>query len=317
MASIGDVKKKLPQKFIDNLYKEFSSGISDKILMGMASERLTTLRVNTIKYNIQELMSYFKEINIKFDRIQWYRDGLIIKNAKEKDLEKLDIYKNGFIYFQSLSSMIPALVLSPKPGEVILDLTAAPGSKTTQMAAMMNNEGIIIANELDKIRSKRLEYNVNLLGAEIVEVLTGNGEKIDGLYNEYFDAILVDAPCSGEGRFIINNNSTYRSWKEEEVKKLSELQKKLLSSAVKALKPGGTIVYSTCTLNVLENEEVVNYANNELNLEIEKIDLEINGAIEGFTDNYSKNMSKTIRIIPSKDMEGFFVCKLRKKRRKS
>lgn len=317
MASIGEVKKRLPQKFIDNIYSEFSSGVGDKILMGMAAERLTTLRVNTIKYNIQELMSYFKEINVKFDRVQWYKDGLVIKNVKERELEKLPIYQNGSIYLQSLSSMVPALVLSPKAGETILDLTAAPGSKTTQIAAMMGNKGVIIANELDKIRSKRLEYNVNLLGTDIVQVITGRGEKINELYNEHFDRILVDAPCSGEGRFIINNPSTYRSWNEEEVIKLSGLQKKLLESAAKALKPGGTLVYSTCTLNVMENEEVVSFASKELNLEILPIELTINGAIEGFTQDYDRNMSKTMRILPSKDMEGFYVCKFRKKSKKS
>lgn len=313
MASIGDVKKRLPQKFLDNLYDEFSSGSADKILMGMAADRLTTLRVNTIKYNIHELMNYFKEINIKFDRIQWYKDGLVIKNAREKELEKLDIYKNGCIYLQSLSSMVPVIVLDPKPGETILDLTAAPGSKTTQIAAFMENKGSIVANELDKIRSKRLEYNVEHLGASIANVITGRGEKIDHLYNEHFDRILLDAPCSGEGRFLISDNGTYKSWNENEVQKLASLQKKLLESAVKALKPGGILVYSTCTLNKLENEEVVNYAIEDLKLDIQNINIEINGTMPGFTEGVNKNISKSIRILPSKEMEGFYVAKFKKK----
>lgn len=315
MASIGDVKKRLPQPFIDALYEEFSSGISDRILMGMAAERLTTLRVNTIKYNIGALMNDFKEMNIKFERVQWYKDGLIIKNAREKDLEKLALYQNGSIYLQSLSSMVPALALSPKPGEKVLDLTAAPGSKTTQMAALMENEGQIVANELDKIRSQRLQYNVNLLGGKIIEVITGNGEKIDHLYQDYFDSVLVDAPCSGEGRFVLGSKATYKSWRSEEVHKLAELQKKLLLSAVKALKPGGSLVYSTCTLNVYENEEVVKYAIQELPLVLEKIPLEINGSMSGFTEPYGSEMAKTMRIIPSKDMEGFFIGKFRKRKK--
>jgi NOL1/NOP2/sun family putative RNA methylase len=313
MASIGEVKKKLPQKFIENLYQEFTPGTADKILMGMASDRLTTLRVNTIKYNVQMLMNYFKEINIKFERVPWYKDGLIIKNAREKDLEKLEIYKMGNIYLQSLSSMVPALVLDPKPEEKILDLTAAPGSKTTQMAAMMNNKGLIVANELNKIRSQRLEYNISLLGAEIVTVLTGRGEKIDNIYNDYFDRVLIDAPCSGEGRFIINSNSTYKSWNETEVQALASLQKKLLESGSKALKAGGILVYSTCTLNIRENEEVVQAGIKNFNLEVIKTNIEINGLQQGFTGNLDKEVGKAIRILPSKDMEGFFVCKFRKK----
>lgn len=313
MASIGDVRKRLPKGFIDRVYEEFSSGVADKILMGMAADRLTTMRVNTIKYNIHELMSYFKDINIKFERVQWYKDGLIIKNAREKEIGKLDVYNNGSIYLQSLSSMVPAIVLNPKPGDLILDMTAAPGSKTTQMAAMMNNEGLIIANELDKIRSKRLEYNVEHLGAKIVNVITGRGEKIDLLYNEYFDKILLDAPCSGEGRFLLSDYGTYKSWNENEVQKLAALQKKLIESAWKALKPGGTLVYSTCTLNRIENEEVVEFAIQNSSLDIIDSGIEINGSMPGFTDNYSKKLSKAIRILPSKDMEGFFICKFKKK----
>lgn len=314
MASIGDVKKKLPQKFIENLYEEFTSGTADKILMGMAADRLTTLRVNTLKYDIQSLMNHFRQINIKFERVQWYKDALVIKYAKEKDLEALEIYQNGSIYLQSLSSMVPVLVLEPKPGETILDLTAAPGSKTTQIAAFMQNKGKIVANELDKIRAKRLEYNIEHLGVEIAEVLLGRGEKIDHLYSEQFDRILVDAPCSGEGRFVLTHNQTYKSWNPGEVDKLSELQPKLLQAATKALKPGGILVYSTCTLNTIENEQVVEFAIDELGLEIMDINIEMNGLVHGFTEGRNPKVGKAIRIFPSKDMEGFFIAKFRKKK---
>ena len=138
MASITEIKNRLPQKFVEELYEMFSPGIVDNVFRGIAEKRFTTLRVNTLKYNIQDLMRYFKEINIKFERVLWYNDALIIKNANEKDLQKLDIYKEGKIYLQSLPSMIPPLVLSPKTGEKVLDLTAAPGGKTTEMAALMN-----------------------------------------------------------------------------------------------------------------------------------------------------------------------------------
>lgn len=313
MASVGDVKKKLSPRFIENLYQEFSPGTADKILMGMGSDRLTTLRVNTIKYDIQELMKYFRDKNIKFERINWYKDALVIKNANEKELEKLDIYDKGFIYLQSLSSMVPVLVLDPSEEDKILDLTAAPGSKTTQLAAKMNNNGLIVANELDKIRCKRLEYNVKHLGADIVNVITGRGEKIDSLYNEYFDKVLIDAPCSGEGRFLISDNATYKTWNENEVKRLAALQKKLIEAGTKALKPGGVLVYSTCTLNRFENEEVVDYALKNYDLQIVKTEIDISGIMQAFNDNLDKSVAKAVRILPSKDMEGFFICKFRKK----
>ena len=126
MLSILDVKKKLPQDFITELYEQYTPLTVDKILSGMLGNRYTTLRVNTIMCNIQDLMSYLKQNNIKFERVGWYIDALIIKNANEKQIQKLDIYDKGYIYLQSLSSMIPPIVLDPKPGEKVLDLTAAP-----------------------------------------------------------------------------------------------------------------------------------------------------------------------------------------------
>ena len=126
MPSITEIKKRLPENFIENLYETYSPLIVDKILIGMKEDRLTTLRVNTIKYNIQDLMKYFKQINIKFERIPWYKDGLIIKNANEKEIQKLEIYQKGYIYLQSISSMVPPVILNPISGEKVLDLTAAP-----------------------------------------------------------------------------------------------------------------------------------------------------------------------------------------------
>ncbi len=126
MLSILDVKKRLPKEFIDELYNTYTPLTVDKILSGMLGNRNTTLRVNNLKYNIQDLMKYFRENNIKFVRVQWYEDALVIKNANEKQIQKLDIYEKGFLYLQSLSSMLPPIVLNPKPGEKVLDLTAAP-----------------------------------------------------------------------------------------------------------------------------------------------------------------------------------------------
>lgn len=126
MLSILDVKKKLPKDFIEDIYNNYTPLTVDKILSGMLGDRKTTVRVNTLKSNVQDVIREFKENNIKFDRIEWYKDALVIKNVKEKELQNLEIYQKGGIYLQSLSSMIPPLVLNPKPNEKVLDLTAAP-----------------------------------------------------------------------------------------------------------------------------------------------------------------------------------------------
>ena len=313
MLSILDLKRKLPSDFVDELYEQYTPITVDKILTGMLGERNTTLRVNTIKYNIQELMKYLREKNIKFERVSWYNDALIIKNANEKEIQKLDIYEKGYIYLQSLSSMIPPLVLNPKPGEKVLDLTAAPGSKTTQMAAMMKNDGYILANELDKIRCDRLIYNVEKQGANIVEVINNRGEKVGEEYQEQFDKVLLDAPCSGEGRFLGNNVGTYRNWSKRTVRELAKLQKKLFKSAYTALKPNGMMVYSTCTLNKDENENVLQWAIENFNVKLLDINIDFKEKMQGFNDGLDDSINKAIRILPSKNMEGFFVAKLKKK----
>ena len=310
MISINEAKRKLPTDFIENIYELYDLLKVDQILQGMMNPRNTTIRVNTIKYNIQDLMRYFKEKNIKFERVLWYRDALIIKNATEKELQKLEIYEKGYIYLQSLSSMVPPLVLNPKKGEKVLDLTAAPGSKTTQMAALMENEGYILANELDKIRSERLQYNVKSQGAEIVEVINGRGEKIGNSYTEYFDKVLLDTPCSGEGRFLLGKPMTYKDWSLKKVNQLVKIQKKLFESAYNATKKNGIMVYSTCTINKEENEYILDWAINNFDIKLLEINLNIKEAIKGDNTGLNGSIDKAIKILPSKNMEGFFVAKI-------
>ena len=307
MISVSEIKRRLPEKFIDELYEMYSPVTVDKILLGMTDDRYLTLRVNTIKYNIYDLMKYFRERNIKFERVPWYYDALVIKNANEKDIQKLDIYEKGYIYFHSLSSMVPPLALNPKKGEKILDMTAAPGSKTTEMAALMENDGEILANELDKIRCERLKYNVQMQGADIVTVINRRGEKLGDEYVEAFDKVLLDAPCSGEGRFVATKVQTYRGWSEKTVNDLVKLQKKLFESAYKALKHGGVMVYSTCTINRYENEKLLDWALENFDIQIKNVGLEIKDVIPGDNTWINKDVNKAIKILPSKSMEGFFV----------
>lgn len=310
MLSILEIKRKLPKDFIDKLYETYSPLTVDKILSGMSGKRNTTIRVNTLKTNVQEIMNILKENAIKFDRVSWYKDALILKNASEKQIQTLEIYEKGYVYLQSLSSMIPPLVLNPIKGEKILDLTAAPGSKTTQMAAMMGNEGYILANELDALRCERLKYNIEKQGTKIVEVNNGRGEIIGKKYEGFFDKVLLDAPCSGEGRFLGIDAKTYRNWSLKTVKELSKMQKRLFKSAYQALKQGGELVYSTCTLNEEENEKILEWALDEMGLKVEKIELQIRDCLKAVSEN--EEVKKAIRILPSKETEGFFIARFKK-----
>ncbi len=312
MLSINEIKRRLPKEFIEELYEVYTPITVDKILTGMTDDRYTTLRVNTLKYDIYSLMNIFKENNVKFERVPWFKDALIVKNAREKDIQKLDIYEKGYIYFQSLSSMVPPLVLNPRPGESVLDMTAAPGSKTTELAMLMENKGEILANELDKIRYERLKFNVQMQGANIVQVINRRGEKLGDEYESKFDKVLLDTPCSGEGRFIATSPQTYRNWSLKNVNTLVKLQKKLFESGYKALKSGGELVYSTCTINRFENEFILDWVLNNFDIRLVDIELDIKDSIKGNSGGLNTSIEKSIKILPSKVMEGFFVAKFRK-----
>ncbi len=323
--SVQETRKILPNDFIEELAEIFTTNYQDKILQGMTNRRSVTLRINTAKSDFKEISDELWNHNIKFDRAAFYSNALILKDKSEKDLYDLDIYKTGKIYLQSLSSMIPALVLNPKETDKVLDMCAAPGSKTTLLSNIMNNKGTIIANEIDKIRFERLKYNCELQGATDVETINGRGELLYKDYENSFDKVLLDVPCSGEGRFISNSPQTYRDWSLRTVKELSKLQKRLIKSACVCLKNEGEMVYSTCTLNFEENEKIIDFAIKELGMKVETIVFERKqNFIDGYTNNFNRmiyndanlnfdsDVSKSIKILPDKDYEGFFVCKLKR-----
>lgn len=320
MKSIRQATQRLPSEFVDRLYQLFDPNTVDKIIKGFAAGRFTTLRVNTLKTDVRSLMEKLGRANIKYDRVLWYEDALVIKNAAERDIEKLDAYTSGELYMQSLSSMVPPLVLDPRPGERVLDLTAAPGSKTTQLAALMRNEGYVLANDINQLRAERLKFNVERQGASIVEVRVEDGKVLGREMPESFDRVLLDAPCSGEGLFLTDFPSTYRHWSTKAIRKYSSDQRKLFASAFEALKPGGVMVYSTCTLAPEENEMVIDWALKTFEglLEVQDVDVGfaekawMPGLTEVWAQKLSEDVKKAVRILPSERMEGFFVAKLRK-----
>lgn len=320
MKSYKQLYRKLPTELVEKLAVVYPPKELDTILAGFMSNRPATLRVNRLKTDVRTVMAIFRSANIKFERVLWYEDALVVKNRREKDLENHPLYRDGHIYLQSLSSMIPPLVLKPVPGSRILDLTAAPGSKATQMAALMGNDGFILANELDLVRTERLKFNVERQGAAIVEVRRGDGKRLDQKWERQFDAVLLDAPCSGVGLFMMNNPQTYRYWSPRLVGQLVKEQRKLMESAFRALKPGGTLVYSTCSLIREENEANAAWLLERYGeaLSLEKPDFNLIGAenLQRFGNPAPSNGSNgnTLTIIPSVWYEGFFVAKFRKKR---
>ena len=197
------MNNKLSDFLTNELIKQYGEETYNKIIEGYNQKRFTTLRVNTLKSKISYICSALSENNIEYEKVSWNNEALIIKNANEIDIKELEIYKNGEIYLQSLSSMMPAIILEPKENEDILDMTAAPGGKTTQIAALTNNKANITACEMNAIRADRLKYNVEKQGATSVTVLKEDSRRLNDYFS--FDKILLDAPCSGSGTILLNN----------------------------------------------------------------------------------------------------------------
>ncbi len=295
-------------KFLEEkLEKQYGKEITKEIIKGYQTKRKTTLRINTIKSNIEEIKKELEKEKIEYETIKWSKEALIIKNADEKSIQEMEIYKNGKIYLQSLSSMLPPIILEPKEGTDILDMAAAPGGKTTQIAAITNNKAHITACEKNKIRAERLKYNVDKQGATCVFIMPKDSRFIDDFFS--FDQILLDAPCSGSGTLDYNDANIEKYFTEQLVERSSRTQKTLLAKAIKLLKPEHEMVYSTCSILSCENEDVVASVIKNGNIEI--VPIKFNGMEE--LPILPTKVPGTLCVKPTDLYEGFFVAKIRKK----
>jgi len=307
----------LPEKFLERLKRLFEPKTLEDVLKAMQTKPLPSFRTNTLKITTDVLEEALKRQNFDIEQVSWYKDAFILKNKSVRELTETEAYKQGQIYIQNLSSMIPSLVLDPKPDEQILDLCAAPGSKTTQIAALMQNQGEIIANDLSRQRLYKLTANLTMYGVTNTTTLNLPGQTLWKKYPEYFDKTLVDVPCTMEGRIRFDDPDTYKDWKLGKIKELAPKQQYLLRSAISATKPGGLIVYSTCTLAPEENEGVIDWILKKEGdaIQVEKIQIKNLDLKEGLTKwnkTFHPQTSLTSRIFPSQQMEGFFIAKIRK-----
>ncbi len=305
----------LPQELIDRLEEQFGAAKARIAVMGMTS-RNVTLRVNTLKSNDAAIMEVFRRKLIQFERVKDVPHAFIVKNRTAKELLNHGMCLDGFVYLQGITSMLPPIVLDPQLNESIADFCAAPGSKTSQIAAMIKDglpseagnpakEGGLIAFEPNFIRYQKLQNTLKIQGADFVKTQQVDSIKLGATMPEAFDKILLDVPCSGEGRIDANDDSSFETWNDAVHQAYPELQRQLFTSAYAALKPGGTFVYSTCTLDPNENERIIAWALNEFpNLIPESVNIPFPGIIHKAT--------KSITLLPTKLYEGFFIAKLRK-----
>ncbi len=308
-------RPRISDKVYNYLTNLFGEGSAKKYLDFVEENPSVYVRVNPLKISRDGLVERLKNRYGIEPEIFTSLPNALKFQEHEEDLGKTLEIALGYYYIQGFSSMLPALVLNPTADDKVLDLCSAPGSKTTQMAELMQNSGTLIVNEVQQDRIKALIYNLDRLNIINTGVIHSKGELLSKYYQNYFDKILVDSPCSGLG--IIQKKIEVNAWWNlDRVFKLHELQVRLLVSAIKMLKVGGELVYSTCTLTPEENELVVNKLLKKYPVEIEKINLPIehrNGFTEYNGEQLHPDLNKAVRILPwEADSDGFFMIKLKK-----
>ena len=308
---------KLPQEFLHKLKKIYPKDYV-KIANTFLKKKETTFRVNYLKTDLHNLRGLLRSRRVKFKELQYPPGSFLLKDELRR-FQRTDIYKNGLVYVQNLSSMIASLVFEPENGDKILDLCAAPGAKTTQIVSLAP-EAEVTAIEKSRDRYYKLLANLKNAGVgdDLVKVLLLDSIWVRKKFPEKFDKILADVPCSAEGRFLVTNPKTFKYWKQRKVKEMVHKQKKLLHSAFFALKKDGVLLYSTCTFSPEENEGVIDWFINKFKekLEILPIKIPLSNAKEGFTrwkdKRFSSSLQLSQRIIPTDLMEGFYLAKIKK-----
>ena len=307
MKEENQKKFEIPQFFKEMLEKQYGIEITKNIINGYNGRRPVTFRVNTLKSDSNTIRNELDKAGIKYEKVFFSEDAFIIKNVNEKVIKSLDIYEKGEIYLQSLSSMLPPIILNPQEGLDILDMAAAPGGKTTQMAALSQNKAHITACEINNIRAERLKYNVEKQGATCVYIMQKDARQIDDFFS--FDQILLDAPCSGSGTISLNDYNLNKTFTKKLIDKSTASQIALLRKAIKILKPGKEMVYSTCSILSCENEEIIDKVIKQYNVEIVPIEYEW---IEKLPLLPTK-IKGTLCVCPDECFEGFFIAKIRKR----
>ena len=270
------------------------------------------VRVNTIKASVERTLEALEEEGLAYEQADW--NPRVLRLETDSPGSTWTSF-HGFTHGQEEVSAVPPVVLDPQSGERVWDACAAPGGKATQIAALMDDRGTVVANDTNLGRISALRFNAERLGATSLAVTNADARNysLNPFPFDEFDRTLVDAPCSCEGT-IRKNPDALEDWSEGHVRSVAGIQKGILRRAIQATREGGTVVYSTCTFAPEENEAVVQHAVDEENCRVVDVDLGLEyapGLTEWNGTEYDASLDRTARIYPHQnDTGGFFVAKL-------
>ncbi|QDV73180.1 RsmB/NOP family class I SAM-dependent RNA methyltransferase [Botrimarina mediterranea] len=309
----------LPCEFVGRLRAVFGER-AEEVLRTFGETRRPGAWANPLRSDDADPLVLMAEVGVEGRRCEWLPEAATIESADKSKVTESAIAADGRLYVQNLSSMLAPLVLDPQPGETVLDLAAAPGGKTLHLAARMRLEGELAAVEPVRDRFFKLRQNLERCGAgEFVRTFTHDGRDVGRKTPERFDAVLLDAPCSSEARFDPQHPGTFAYWGPRKLAESARKQKALLRSALDATRPGGRVLYCTCSFAPEENELVVAHTLRRLAgvVEIEPIDLSIGDSqMAGLTAWQGKRLpdviAETVRIVPDDRLAGFYLAMLRK-----
>jgi len=313
-------EQELPALVLERLSLLLSTEDYRATLQSFGLPKPVTFRPNTLRASEQQVVQEVQNAEMNSVPVLWCPLCHQLQIGSIRQLQELQTARDGGLYIQAASSMLAAHALQVKPKMRVLDLCAAPGSKTSQIAALMENCGMLVANDRSRKRLYRLREILQRQGATNVEVLCGPGERLGQTHADCFDRVLVDAPCSGEGRFRLDRPIRLSRWNMQEIRGLAKLQEQLLISALQCVQVGGLVVYSTCTFAPEENEFVLDKVLRKKTIDAKVVaipsDLIPPSSRKPITSwgdkDVTEDVGDSVRIIPDESKAGFFIACLQR-----
>lgn len=300
------LKYSTPEWIVKMWTKQYGMEITEKMLEASFSEKPTTIRCNLSKCSMDELTAMLKEEEVHVDKAAYVDSALWISSYNY--LQKLNSFKSGYFTVQDESSMLVSLAADIKKGDLIVDVCAAPGGKSMHAADLLNGTGKVSSRDLTPMKVEKIMENVQRLGYTNVEPKIWDATEVDEEWVGKADVVIADLPCSGLGVIGKKNDIKYKA-SEEGIKELAALQKEILSVVSTYVKPGGTLIYSTCTVNHQENEENVDWIEKNLGLELQSLNPYIPKKLQGDTTKQGY-----LQLFPGiHQTDGFFLARFQRK----